>query len=448
MFSAAANATGSQRIGHMQIANQTVTVMQAAANCNYSVSPTSQNYPVSGGSGNFAINANCAWQVSQMNSWVATAYASGIANATIPYTVIPNGCVVNRSLGITVVTGLPPQPVFTVTQDGSAANFSLSATSATADAAAGDGRFTVNTGTGCAWSATSDVSWMTLTAGATGSGNGTIAYHLIANNSSARTGNIHINTSPNTQVVFTVTQQAAGPAAPVLSSVTNAANYASDAVSPGEIVTLFGRGMGPAALVTLQVVNGALTNNLGGTQVLFDGTAAPMIYSSQGQVSAIAPYGLAGKTTTAVTVSYNGVASNAVNMPVQASTPAIFSLDSTGLGPGAILNQDFTINSTALAAARGSTVQIYCTGGGTNTPAVADGAVVGSPTPNLNLPATVTIGGVNAPVSYAGGVPGSVAGLVQVNAQVPSNAPTGNGIAVVVKIGTASSTAGITMSVK
>jgi uncharacterized protein (TIGR03437 family) len=288
---------------------------------------------------------------------------------------------------------------------------------------------------------------MTLISGASGSGSGAVGYHVLANAGAARTGSIHVNTSPTTQLQFTVTQQAAAPPTPVLSSVDNAASYATDAVSPGEIVTLFGQNMGPTPLVPLQIVNGALTTTLGGTQVLFDGVAAPMIYSLQGQVSAVAPYGLAGKTSTQVQVKYNGAVSNTVTMPVQPSTPAIFSLDSSGLGPGAILNQDFSINSSALPAARGSVVSIYCTGGGVTNPATADGAVVGATLPQLTLPTTVTIGGLNATVSYAGGVPSSIAGLTQINAQVPAGVTPGTKIPVVVKIGDATSISGVTMAV-
>src|SRR5262249_43349562 len=131
----------------------------------------------------------------------------------------------------------------------------------------------------------------------------------------------------------------------------------------------------------------------------------------------------------------------------QASTPAIFTLDSTGLGPGAILNQDYSINSNALPAPRGSVVSIYCTGGGATNPAIADGAVVSTPLPQLTLPVSVTINGVDAPVQYAGGVPGSVAGLTQINAQIPQSLTPGNGIPIVIKIGGVSSSNGVTISV-
>jgi uncharacterized protein (TIGR03437 family) len=288
---------------------------------------------------------------------------------------------------------------------------------------------------------------MTITSGANGSGNSGIAYHLSANPSSTRTGNIHVNAAPGTQLLYMVTQQAAGPPAPSIASVNNAANYTTDAVSPGEIITLFGKNLGPSPLVTLQVTGGFLSTNLGGTQVLFDGVAAPMIYTFQSQVSAVVPYGLAGKSTTEVQLKYNGTPSNTVSIPVQSSTPAIFTLDASGLGPGAILNQDFSINGAGRPAARGSVVAIYCTGGGTTNPPTADGAVIGATLPRLTLPVSVNIGGIDAKVSYSGGVPSSIGGLTQINAEVPAGVRPGTGIPVTITIGGVSSGNGVTMTV-
>jgi uncharacterized protein (TIGR03437 family) len=290
------------------------------------------------------------------------------------------------------------------------------------------------------------VNWIQITVGATGTGNGGISYHLLENTTAQRVGSIHVGA-----LLYTITQQAPGLPAPVLSSVTNAANYNADAVSPGEIVALFGTNMGPSSIVTLQVSNGVVTNSAAGTQVLFDGVAAPMIYSLKGQVSAVVPYGVAGKTSTQVQVSYQGAVSNAVTMPVRAATPAIFSLDSSGVGPGAILNQDTSTNSTGNPAARDSVIAIYCTGGGVTTPATTpDGLVIGVPPQVLaqSPVVKVTIGGVDAPVQYAGAVPGTIAGLTQINVKVPAGLTPSLALPVIVKIGDFASTNGVTVAVK
>src|ERR1035438_9058955 len=72
----------------------------------------------------------------------------------------------------------------------------------------------------------------------------------------------------------------------------------------GEIVALCGDNIGPASIVKLQVNNGTVTNSLVGTQVMFDGVAAPMIYTLKTQLSAVVPYAVAGKTSTQVQVKY------------------------------------------------------------------------------------------------------------------------------------------------
>jgi len=438
-FTADPNTAAGQRAGTMTVANQTVVITQDGAACNFAIAPKSQNFPVSGGTGSFALTANCAWQAQSNNgNFITLPSASGNTDATVNFTVAPNSCVVGRSGSITVRTGLPTSPLFTITQDGSPANLTLSAPGATAGPDASDGRFSVNTGTGCGWSATSDVTWMQIIS-ATGSGNGSVAYHLLANTTAARTGSIHVGS-----LTYTVTQASS---APVIGKVGSAASYGADAISPGEIITVFGANMGPSQLAPLQVNSGLVTNSLGGTQVLFDGAAAPMIYAWDKQVSAVVPYRIAGKANTQVQVVYRGAVSNSITMPVQSAHPGVFTQDASGLGAGAILNEDNSLNTAANPAAPGSVVAIYATGGGTTNPALADGAVTGSDLPYLMQQPIVTIGGIDAPVKYAGGAPGSVAGLTQINAEVPAGLAAG-AVPVVVKIGGYASASGVMLAVK
>jgi uncharacterized protein (TIGR03437 family) len=151
-----------------------------------------------------------------------------------------------------------------------------------------------------------------------------------------------------------------------------------------------------------------------------------------------------------VQVSYQSAVSNTLTVPVRAATPAIFSLDSTGIGPGAILNQDLSTNSTGNPAARGSIVALYCTGGGVTTPASSDGAVIGVPPPVLSQTpvVTVTIGGLNAAVKFAGAAPFSIAGLTQINVEVPAGLTPSLALPVIVKIGDFSSSGSVTVAVK
>ncbi len=230
--------------------------------------------------------------------------------------------------------------------------------------------------------------------------------------------------------------------------IVNAATFqAGSGVSPGEVVTLFGSSMGPLALVTAQLTPlGFLSTSLGGTQVLFDGAAAPLVYSSAGQVSAIVPYSVAGKTSTAVTITRNGQTSAAVTLPVVATAPGLFTLFASGSGPAAMLNQDGVVNSSRFAAPRGSIVVFFGTGEGQTLPPGTDGKVAATvfPAPVANV--SLTIGGQPAKVLYAGAAPSLVAGVLQVNAEVPRNINPGDA-PVVLTVGGASIQADVTMSV-
>ena len=231
-----ANPNATARSGFMTIALINVTVTQAGANCTFSMTPASQSFPVSGGSNTFTVQAACGWQATSSVNWIALNANNGISDLPVSYTVGANTCVAARSGTITLQqTNLTKPPQLAVTQDGSPYNISLSAYSASVASPASDGRITVTTGDVCSWNATTDVSWIQITFGASGTGNGGISYHLLANTVAQRTGSIHVGA-----LTYTIAQQA--PVAPpvVLSSVGNAADYSTDAVSPGEIVALFG----------------------------------------------------------------------------------------------------------------------------------------------------------------------------------------------------------------
>jgi uncharacterized protein (TIGR03437 family) len=226
--------------------------------------------------------------------------------------------------------------------------------------------------------------------------------------------------------------------------VVNAASYEGGAVSPGEIVAIFGVSMGPSNLIGAQIGSpNFLDNSLAGARVYFDGVAAPLVYTSTKQVSAIVPYQVAGKTTTQVQVEYLGAFSDPVSVPLTAAVPGIFTGDFSGAGQGAILNQDGTLNSAANPAERNSVVSLYAT-----VPAGLDGRIASAVLPKPVLPVRVTIGGIPAEVTYAGGAQGLVAGGLQINAHVPAEVTPGNAVPVTVSVGDINSRSGVTIAVK
>jgi uncharacterized protein (TIGR03437 family) len=197
---------------------------------------------------------------------------------------------------------------------------------------------------------------------------------------------------------------------PVALSVVNAASLANGPVAPGEVVTIFGSGMGPQAGVSA-LVNpaGPLAAELADTVVLFDGVPAPLFYTQANQVNAQVPYTVAGNATANVAVVYQGAAVNTVSVAVASSAPGIF--------PTAI-NQDGTYNSTANPAASGAYLTIFSTGEGLTNGANISGQPATAPYAQPDLPLTATLAGVAAQVVWAGSAPGLV-GLLQVNLLVP-----------------------------
>jgi uncharacterized protein (TIGR03437 family) len=134
-----------------------------------------------------------------------------------------------------------------------------------------------------------------------------------------------------------------------------------------------------------------------------------------------------------------------VALSVVPAAPAIFAADASGKGPGAIRNQDNSLNTAQNPAKAGSVIQIYGTGGGTVAGGATDGALA---TPGKQaLPVTATVGGVAAPLLYAGPAPGEVNGILQVNVTLPSGLPSG-AQPVIVTVGGAASQSGITVAVQ
>ena len=236
---------------------------------------------------------------------------------------------------------------------------------------------------------------------------------------------------------------------PTITAVQNAASQAQGAVSPGEIISLYGTNLGPTTAVGLTLTPaGNVSTSIGGVTVTFDGVPAPLTYVSSTQVNAVVPYEVAGRTTTAMVVQFNNVSSTTMSLNVAATNPGIFTANSSGSGQGAITNANYTLANTANPAPRGGAILIYATGEGQTNPAGVTGSVIGTNLKNPVAPVTVTIGGQSAQVLYAGSAPGDVSGVFQVNAVVPSNITPGSAVPVVVTVGSASSQSNVTIAVQ
>lgn len=228
--------------------------------------------------------------------------------------------------------------------------------------------------------------------------------------------------------------------------VRNGASYEASPVSPGEIVSVFGSGLGPESGVIGPVdAGGRLSNSLAGTKLLFDGIPAPLLFVSAGQVNGIVPFEVIGTSSTRVTVEYQGLRAGEISVPVAPASAGLFSANGVGQGRGAILNQDASPNSPENPASQGSVVSVFATGGGQTDPPGENGKLSDAPL-SLLSPVSVQIGGLEAAVLYAGAAPG-FAGLVQINVSLPSGVTAGSAVPVQLRIGESRSQDGITISV-
>jgi uncharacterized protein (TIGR03437 family) len=215
----------------------------------------------------------------------------------------------------------------------------------------------------------------------------------------------------------------------------NAASGVGGQLSPGEIISIKGSGLGPGTPVSFTV--GSLTSpTLAGVGVTFDGFPGTLLYVSSTQINVTVPYEVAGKASTTIIVTYQSVPSAGITQPVGAVSLGLFTDNATGGGQAAVVNQNYTYNTAATPAPQGSYISVYATGGGQTIPASFDGEV--SPTTSLlylvlQQYVTATIGGIRAAVVFSGAAPGYVTGVVQFNIQVPTGV-SGSALPIVVTI--------------
>ena len=263
-------------------------------------------------------------------------------------------------------------------------------------------------------------------------------------------GNIAISggqQSVSISVKFGVTPGVlAGP--PLLGSVASAASEIPAALSPGEIIAIHGQNLGPLAPAGPSVnAQGQFSTRVSGVSVMIGGLPAPILSASQAQVNTVVPYEVAGQSAITVQVQNVNASTGEWSVPSAASVPAIFTLDQTGTGGGAVLNADSSLNSPSNPAVQGTPIQIFATGEGlTNPPGETGSVATGEHQPVL--PVGITIGGVQAQVVYEGSAPGEIQGLFQINAIVPNGITPGNAVPILLTVGQAQSHTGVTIAVQ
>jgi uncharacterized protein (TIGR03437 family) len=260
---------------------------------------------------------------------------------------------------------------------------------------------------------------------------------------------IGIRTTMVRMTVLGALAVATAMAQPVITSVANAASgivagLPNSGIAQGSIFLVLGNGLGPDVLVTATspFQSGSLSNTSVSVTVNGITQAGLMYYTSATQVAALLP----SNTPTGAgmfTVTYNGQASNSVGHGIVASNLGIFTVNSSGQGPGIVTYPDYSLvsaakaancggpNTTCGAANPGDTLIIWATGLGPVSGDDASGAGLGQNMPNL--PLKLWLGGVQEPVIYQGRS-GCCVGEDQIVFTVPNNVPTGCAVPLVIQI--------------
>ncbi len=257
-------------------------------------------------------------------------------------------------------------------------------------------------------------------------------------------GNIYLSDQDNNAVRRLV------PGTSSIRTVVNAASLNAGFVAPGEAISIFGAQLGPAAGASGSPVNGAFSTTLVGTSVLFDNTPAPLLYVGVGQINAIVPYDVAGKSTVRLQVQVQGKQAAEFTLAVRDAAPGLFTSTSSGQGQAAAVNENGGINSVANPATPGSVIALFATGEGQTNPAGTAGRVVTGDATSLPKPlgsVTVLVQGSPAEVLFAGEAPFS-AGLMQVNVRIPANILPGDRVPVELMVGNTAAQPSVTIAVR
>ncbi len=405
-----------------------------SGSCTYAISPLANSVAATASTNVVQVTTGlaCDWTAVSNASWISiTAGGSGHGNGSVTYAV-PANTGASRTATLTIAGR-----THTVTQ-AALCTYALSSTASSISAAGGTRGVLVTAPAGCSWTAARNVTWITITSGASGSGNGTVSYSVAANAAaSPRTGILTIAGQTHT-----VTQEGIVSATtPVITDggIVNAASFMpatlpSGAIATGSYFAIFGNNLGPD---TGQSQAGyPIPDSLAGVTVTISqgntSVHAFLAFVWTSQINAIMPSNAPTGDVT-VTVTYNGVASAPAPAKVAASNFGIFNL-AGGSGPGIIQNYvsptELPLNTRSVTARPGQVAVLLGTG---------LGAITGPdnqlpPVGNLPIAVQVLIGGKAARILYSGRMYG-YAGVDMINFEVPFDAPSGCSVPVQVKAG-------------
>jgi hypothetical protein len=229
-YRVAANTTPTTRRATIDVNTVAAAIVQEAAECRFTLTPTTFSLPASGGGVTIQVqtNAACSWTATSDAGWARiTAGASGEGDGSVALAVDANtgGA---RSAHLTVAgsvvaveqaspAGAPPSPPAPPAPP--TCSYTIQPGGQTIAAAGGPGTIDITaTASTCSWTAVSNAAWITIAGGASGAGNGRVTFNAAANNGGSRTGTISVAGQ-----TFTLSQAAA--------SCSYSINPASEAVA-------------------------------------------------------------------------------------------------------------------------------------------------------------------------------------------------------------------------
>ena len=206
-------------------------------------------------------------------------------------------------------------------------------------------------------------------------------------------------------------------------------------VAPGQLLTLYGTDLAPAAPF---IPAGGVAASSATFGVSFNGIPAPILYSSGQQINVQVPYEIAGQSTVEMQVTDQKTPlplSESLTLGVAERQPAVFVTQaaSQSLYPGytvcggvmvfgaaaVALNVDGTLNDCSNPAIAGSVVTVFVDGLGPVTPALSTGAIASAPPVALTPGVTVSDAGLGPITSTTLSSPGAITGVAQLQLQLP-----------------------------
>jgi uncharacterized protein (TIGR03437 family) len=383
----------------------TVTPSQLTFTSPVGTAPLSQTVTLPGAQGSLSVSVNVPWVTATLSSpqlpatLTVTVNPSGLAPGSYSATITLNVNGTTMSFVVQYVVkalpslvAIPAQMTFNYFAGAAPASQPLQiySTSAVAFQAAGGGFASVTPGSG--------TTTQSLTVSVDPSGLAVGAYSATITLTASGITNSPL-TIPVKLNVFST--------GPLFTSagLVNAASFLAGPMAPGSLFSLFGTGLAdgqPSERPDFQAPSMTIA-----------GIPVPLQFVSPLQINAQVPFEVApGQQPLTLTVK--GISTTA-QLTIVPAAPAIFLIN----GRGAILNQDFSLNTAANPAASGSTVQVFFTGQGLVTPPVATGAPAPATVSLTNAITTATIGNLPAAVVFSGLAPGMI-GLGQANVEVPS----------------------------